>query len=89
MLQACSAMFVHNEDRYPGSGLHVEFAKKEWIDMLKGLPTEDGMGEMMEGRNYNAVGTVSVCRVVYGWKSRLVERWTLTLMNVFFTEDGQ
>lgn len=48
LLKACHGLSGHNEQRYPSSGLHVDFTRKKKTTHLLVLFTEEGLRGMME-----------------------------------------
>lgn len=58
LLSPCNGVVVHTEVKYPAPGLHVVFAKEEQKAQLSTLIVEDGLQEMMEGKNYRIADAV-------------------------------
>lgn len=56
LLEFCNGILAHMEERYPVSGIHADFARKEPTEQLSGPLTEKGLQRMTEGRNHYAVG---------------------------------
>lgn len=53
LLNACSDIHAHSEEKCPVHGFDGDFAKKKQTAMLNGLNTREELQEMKERRNYH------------------------------------
>lgn len=87
LLRACSAVLADIQEKYPVSGLHVDFARREHRAQMGVLFTGDRLRGMMKRRSHYASDTV--CSTVASFSDRtlgFVGRCDLTWMNEFYTE---
>lgn len=81
--QSEHGILAHIDKKYTVRGLRVDFAEKERTAELEVLLTGEGLGDMMEGKNYYAFDAAFPSVAVFIYRSLgFVERYRLTRMNV-------
>jgi len=58
VLKAANAILAEIEKKYPATGIHVDFSKKEKTAQLNGFFLRDGVRGMLEGKNFRSIDLV-------------------------------